>query len=70
LIAMEATRPKPAKAPTVLRWLALIELHGGHTAALESLIRQADELQRLKRAIRAMGLSPEILASEAHGADL
>jgi hypothetical protein len=66
LTVMEATRPKPT--PTVLRWLALIELHGGQTAALEALIRQADELQRLQRAVRAMGLSPEILASEAHGA--
>jgi hypothetical protein len=50
--------------PTVVRWLALIEQHGGHTAALEALIRQADELQKLKRAVRALGCTPESLMSE------
>jgi hypothetical protein len=61
---MDAISTRPRSTPTVLRWLALIELHGSHTAALEALIRQADELERLRRAVRALGLSPEILASE------
>ena len=47
--------------PTVLRWKALIDKYGSETAALEALIRQADELDRLKGAVRAQGLSPESL---------
>jgi hypothetical protein len=61
---MDAISTRPRSTPTVLRWLALIELHGSHTAALEALIRQADELERLRRAVRARGRWPEILASE------
>jgi hypothetical protein len=53
------TPTKPT--PTVLRWLALIEQHGSHTAALEALIRKADELERLKAAVRGCGLRPELL---------
>lgn len=56
------------RSPTVLRWLNLIDLHGSQTAALEALIRKSDELDRLKRAVRGLGMSPEILASEAHRA--
>jgi len=56
------------RSPTVLRWLNLIDLHGSQTAALEALIRKSDELDRLKRAVRGLGMSPEILASEAHQA--
>jgi hypothetical protein len=51
------------RTPTVLRWLSLIEMHGGHTAALEALIRQSDELLRLKCAVRELGYSPEVLAA-------
>jgi hypothetical protein len=47
--------------PTVLRWKELIDQHGSETAALEALLRQADDLERLKRAVRACGLSPELL---------
>jgi len=47
--------------PTVLRWLALVEKHGSHTAALEALLRQADELDRLKAAVRGAGLKSELL---------
>jgi hypothetical protein len=61
---MDTVPTRTKSTPTVLRWLALIELHGSHTAALEALIRQADELERLRRAVRALGFSPEILASE------
>lgn len=67
---MEASPPRQKPTPTVLRWLALIEMYGSHTAALEALIRQVDEFERLKRAVRARGLSPEILASEAHHAEM
>jgi hypothetical protein len=59
-------RIAPQSCPTVLRWLALIEKHGGHTPALEALLRHADELERLKRAMRERGLSPEILAAETY----
>lgn len=62
------SRPKPLT--TVQRWLALIDQQGGQNAALVTLFRQVDELERIKRAVRALGLSPEILASEAHGATL
>ena len=58
-----ANRTSSGPVPTVLRLLALIEMHGSQTAALEALLRQADELARLKRAVRALGLSPELLAS-------
>lgn len=58
-----ANRTSSRPVPTVLRLLALIEMHGSQTAALEALLRQADELERLKRAVRALGLSPELLAS-------
>ena len=54
------------RSPTVLRWLNLLDLHGSQTAALEALILKSDELDRLKRAVRGLGMSPEILASEAH----
>ena len=61
--SFERTESNPA--PTVLRWLELIERHGSKTAALEALIRQADELDRLKRALRATGMSPEAIAAGA-----
>jgi hypothetical protein len=64
LATATATRTAPRHVPTVLRLLALIEMHGSQTAALEALLRQADELARLKAAVRGLGLSPELLASE------
>lgn len=64
----DSTRAPTRRTPTVLRLLALIDLHGSQTAALEALLQQADELSRLKAAVRALGLSPEILASPAHAA--
>jgi hypothetical protein len=54
-------RSAPRASPTVLRWLALVEKYGSHTAALEALLRQADELARLKVAVRACGLKPDLL---------
>ena len=62
--------PPSRTLTNVQRWLALIDQHGGQNAALFALFKQVDEFERLKRAVRARGLSPEILASEAHGADL
>lgn len=54
---MHAQKP----TPTVLRWKALVDKHGSETAALEALLRQVDELERLKQAIRMCGLSPALL---------
>lgn len=51
--------PIQLPCPTVVRFNRLIELHGGHTAALESLLRDAEVLDQLKRAIRSAGLCPE-----------
>jgi hypothetical protein len=60
-----AARPSEARrTPTVVRMLELIRRHGSQTAALEALLHQADELERLKRALRAMGMTPEFIASE------
>jgi len=63
-ITAERTTAPRNRTPTVLRWLNLVEKHGSQTAALEALIRQADELERLKRAVRGCGLSPALLAME------
>jgi hypothetical protein len=49
--------------PTLLQWLALVELHGSQSAALQELVRAHGELDRLKRAVRALGLSPELLSA-------
>ena len=61
-----ATAPLTRRRPTpmILRWLALIEMHGSHTAALHALIRRADELERLQLAVRSLGMSPELLAAQ------
>lgn len=64
---MEAVAARPSdskRTPTVVQMLALIRKHGSQTAALEALLRQADELERLKRALRAMGMTPEFIAAE------
>jgi hypothetical protein len=58
--------PIQLPCPTVVRFNRLIELHGSHTSALEALLRDAEILEQLKRAIRAAGLCPEeILRSAA-----
>lgn len=54
-------RNVPQASPTVLRWVALVDKHGSHTGALEALLRQADELERLKVAVRGCGLRPDLL---------
>lgn len=49
---------------TLLRWKTLIDLYGSQTAALESLLRESEQLERLKRAVRAHGLDPDALLRE------
>ena len=58
------TSPQGKPLTTVQRWLALIDRHGSQNAALVALFRRLDELERLEGAVRACGLSPELLASE------
>jgi hypothetical protein len=60
MIGPTARTTFPCKS-TVLLWLALVEKYGSHTGALEALLRQADELDRLKAAVRSCGLKPELL---------
>lgn len=62
----ESTSRLAATHPATLRWLALIDEHGSQLGALVALFRHVDELERLKRAVRERGWSPEILGSEAH----
>ena len=64
--AVASRPPESRRTPTVVRMLELIQRHGSQTAALEALLRQADELERLKRALRAMGMTPEFIAAEHH----
>jgi hypothetical protein len=57
--------PRPARPnPTLVRWASLIGFYGSQIAALESLIRDADELVKLKRAVRGVGLKPELLLAQ------
>lgn len=51
--------PIQLPCPTVVRFNRLIEQRGSHTAALEALLRDAEVLDQLKRAIRAAGMCPE-----------
>jgi hypothetical protein len=44
-----------------------MELHGGQTAALQALINQSDELDRLKRAVQSCGLSLKLLGIDDGG---
>ena len=62
--AVVSRPPESRRTPTVVRMLELIRKHGSQTAALEALLRQADELERLQRALRAMGMTPEFIAAE------
>ena len=47
--------------PTVKRWNELITLYGSPQAALDRVVAAHDELEKLKRAVRGCGLSPERL---------
>jgi hypothetical protein len=53
----------------LLRWAGLIQIHGSQTAALEALLRDADELVKLKRAVKWCGLKPEHLLMESMAVD-
>jgi hypothetical protein len=50
---------------TVLRWLRLIEVYGGHTAALEALLRDSQNLEHLMCSMRSCGINPDLLIKEA-----
>jgi hypothetical protein len=54
---------KPQRIPTVRRWNELIALYGSPQAALERVVAAHDELERLKRAVRGCGLTPEKLVA-------
>lgn len=51
--------------PTVMRWLRLIEIYGGHTAALEALLRDSENLEHLMQGMRSCGIDPYLLIKEA-----
>ena len=63
----ESFAPRSRPLSTVQRWLALIDHHGSENAALVALFKQIDELERLKRALRDRGLTPEAVLSESSG---
>jgi hypothetical protein len=50
---------------TVMRWLRLMEFYGGHTAALEALLRDAQNLDRLMSCMRSHGMDPSTFIREA-----
>ena len=52
-----------SRIPTVKRWNELITMHGSPQAALERVVAAYDELEKLKRAVRGCGLSPETLVA-------
>jgi hypothetical protein len=61
---METTQRAIKARPMVLRWLSLVELHGSQSGALEAVLRDSDQFERLKRAVRRIGLDPELLIRE------
>jgi hypothetical protein len=57
---MNETTPRIS---TVKRWNELVALYGSPQAALERAVAAHDELERLKRAVRGRGLTPESLVA-------